>query len=131
MNQNQQIILAGFQSWTDGTGSFFDLLSEDVEWTISGSSPLSKIYKSKKALLDEVIDPLNERLAQKIVPHVRESYADGEVVIVIWDGNATAKDGQSYDVSYAWFMTMKEGKIVKVTAFLDTLDFADIFKRIK
>lgn len=131
MNQNQQIILAGFQSWTDGTGSFFDLLSEDVEWTISGSSPLSKIYKSKKALLDEVIDPLNERLSQKIVPHVRESYADGEVVIVIWDGNATAKDGQSYNVSYAWFMTMKEGKIVKVTAFLDTLDFADIFKRIK
>lgn len=81
MNQNQ-IIMAGFQNWADGTGSFFDLLSEDVHWTISGCSPLSKTYLSKKALR-------------------------------------------------AWFMRMSDGKIIRVTAFLDTLGFADIFERIK
>jgi len=71
--------------------------------------------------LDEVIDPLNKRLSKLIVPTVRSIFEDGNTVIAIWDGAATAADGQPYNVSYAWFMEMKAGKIIKVTAFLDTL----------
>ena len=71
--------------------------------------------------MDEVIDPLNKRLSKLIVPTVRSIFEDGNTAIVIWDGAATAADGQPYNVSYAWFMEMKAGKIIKVTAFLDTL----------
>ena len=131
MSTNKQLVKTYFEKWSSGTGSFFDLLDENVQWTISGSSALSKIYTSKKQLIDEVIDPLNERLSKRIVPSVRNIYQDSNTVIAIWDGSATALDGQPYNVSYAWFMEMKDGKIVKVTAFLDTLDFETIFKRIK
>ena len=131
MNSNKELVKSHFQQWATGRGSFFDLLDDRVQWTISGSSKLSKTYASKKQLLDEVIDPLNKRLSKLIVPTVRSIFEDGNTVIAIWDGAATAADGQPYNVSYAWFMEMKAGKIIKVTAFLDTLDFQEIFDRIK
>lgn len=131
MNNNKTLVASYFQKWATGTGNFFELLDEQVKWTISGSAALSKTYTSKKQLLDEVIDPLNKRLSKLIVPTVRSIFEDDNTVIVIWDGAATAKDGQPYNVSYAWFMEMKAGKIIKVTAFLDTLDFEAIFNRIQ
>lgn len=99
-------------------------------WTINGSAPLSKTYKGKQQFLDEVINPLNERLLQKIVPTVRNLYAEGDIVIAFIDGKATAKDGQPYNMSYAWFMQMKNGKIIKVEAFLDGIQFANVMQRL-
>jgi ketosteroid isomerase-like protein len=127
---NKAIIKASFERWATGQGSFFDLLTDDMEWTITGSTPLSKTYTSKKQFLDEVINPLNQRLSQKIIPTVRALYAEGNVVVALIEGKATAKDNQPYNMSYAWFMQMEKGKIVKVTAFLDGIQFADVMKRL-
>lgn len=128
---NKKIIAAAYQKWHDGTGNFFDLVAEDVKWTITGTSPLSKTYTSKKQFMDEVINPLNKRLSKKIVPTVIGLYADGNVVVALWRGEATATDGKPYNVMYSWHLTMNKGKIVQATAFLDLLEFSDIFKRIK
>ncbi|MET0299770.1 MAG: nuclear transport factor 2 family protein [Flavitalea sp.] len=128
--ENKKIIRDGFDRWAKGQGSFFDLLTDDVKWTINGSAPLSKTYTSKQQFLDEVINPLNLRLSKKIVPAVRNLYAEGDVVIALIDGKATATDGKPYNMSYGWFMTMKNGKIVQVDAFLDAIQFADIMQRI-
>jgi len=125
---NKKIIQAGFDRWAKGEGSFFDLLTADMQWTINGSTPLSKTYTSKQQFLDEVIDPLNQRLSKKIVPSVRNLYAD--VVIALIDGKSTASDGQPYNMSYAWFMKMKDGRIVQVDAFLDGIKFAEVMKSI-
>jgi uncharacterized protein len=127
---NKKIIQAGFDRWAKGEGSFFDLLTDDVKWTINGSTPLSKTYPNKQQFLAEVINPLNQRLSKKIIPTVRSLYAEGDVVIALIDGKATAKDSKPYNMSYAWFMTMKEGRIIQVDAFLDGIQFADIMKRI-
>lgn len=127
---NKKIIQAGFDHWTKGEGSFFDLLVNGVQWTIHGSTPLSKTYTSKQQFLDQVINPLNQRLSKKIIPTVRNLYAEGDVVIALIDGKATANDGRPYNMSYAWFMKMKDGKIVQVDAFLDGIQFADVMSRI-
>lgn len=128
--ENKKIIKAGFDRWAKGEGSFFDLLADNMVWTINGSAPLSKTYTGKQQFLDEVINPLNERLSQKIVPSVRALYAENDVVIALIDGKATAKDGKPYNMSYAWFMQMEKGKIIRVDAFLDGIQFADIMKRL-
>jgi ketosteroid isomerase-like protein len=129
-SENKKIVNAGFERWANGKGSFFDLLTDDVVWTINGSAPLSKTYRGKKQFLDEVINPLNERLSQKIVPSVRALYAEKDMVIALIDGKATATDGRPYNMSYAWFMQMKNGKIIKVDAFLDAIQFADVMQRV-
>ncbi|MEJ1241860.1 nuclear transport factor 2 family protein [Chryseolinea sp. T2] len=128
---NKEIIAKGFQQWHDGNGNFFDLLVDDVRWEITGSTPHSKTYTSKKQFLNEVIIPLNKKLRIKIKPTVRNIFADHDMVIVLWDGEATALDGKAYRSSYSWYMKMKNGKITEVVAFLDGIEFADIMKRIK
>ena len=128
--ENKRLIQQGYDNWANGTGSFFDLLAEDVQWTITGSTPLSKTYTSKKQFIDEVINPLNERLSKKIIPKVSGLYADGDMVTAIWSGKATAIDGKPYNATYCWNMQVKNGKIVKVIAFLDGIEFAAIMNRI-
>jgi ketosteroid isomerase-like protein len=40
-------------------------------------------------------------------------------------------DGKPYNKTYSWYMTMKNGRIVKAIAFFDTLELADIWERIE
>ncbi|WP_255480247.1 nuclear transport factor 2 family protein [Mucilaginibacter sp. E4BP6] len=130
MKTNKELIIEGFDKWTKGTGNVFDLIDDDIQWTIAGSSPQAKTYIGKKQFMDELIIPLNERLSQKIVPTIRNIYADGNMVLVLWDGQATAKDGKPYNASYCWNLQMHNGKIVKGFAFLDNIAFADILSRL-
>ncbi|MCC5661416.1 nuclear transport factor 2 family protein [Nostoc sp. XA010] len=129
-SQNKEIVRVGFAKWANNTGSIFDLLADDAEWTITGRSPISKTYTSRKQFLEEAIVPINERLSARIVPSVRGIYAEGDTVIALWDGTATAKDGKPYTNTYSWYMTMKNGRIVKVVAFFDTIELTDLWQRI-
>jgi uncharacterized protein len=129
--KNKQIIQEGFDQWANGAGSFFDLLSDDVVWTITGNSPISKTYTSRDQFLEEAIAPLNERLTQKIVPELRKLYADGDMVIALWDGKAIAMDGIPYNNTYSWYMKMKGKKITEVVAFFDTIELAKLWERVQ
>ncbi|OCA78105.1 ketosteroid isomerase [Chryseobacterium contaminans] len=128
---NKKIITEAFQQWHNGNAHFFDLLTDDVHWEITGSTPYSKVYNSKQEFLDEVISPLNKKLKVKIKPTVRNIFVDNDMVIALWDGEALALDGKPYLSSYSWYMKMKNGKITHVVAFLDGIEFTDIMKRIK
>uniref|UniRef100_F4C9J8 SnoaL-like domain-containing protein n=1 Tax=Sphingobacterium sp. (strain 21) TaxID=743722 RepID=F4C9J8_SPHS2 len=127
---NKELITKAFHDWHEGTGNFFNLLAEDLRWEITGSTPYSRVYKSKQEFLNGVIIPLNKKLKVKIKPTVRNIFVDGDMVIALWDGEATALDGKPYRSSYSWYMKMKDGKITEVVAFLDGIEFSDIMERI-
>lgn len=127
---NKDIIRTGFEHWAKSEGSFFDLLAEDVTWTIVGNSPVSKTYTSKKMFITEVIDPLNGKLSVKIKPRLLSLTAEGNMVIALWHGKAIANDGQSYENMYSWHLKMKQGKIIEVVAFFDTIEFTGLWNRI-
>jgi hypothetical protein len=129
--RNKEIVQAGFDAWRNGTGSVFDLLVPDAKWTIVGNSPVSKTYTSRQEFLDLVIGPFNARLSRRLVPTVRAIYADGDTVIALFDAEATARDGRPYKNTYTWYMRVRDGKIVEVIAFFDTLEFTDFWTRIK
>lgn len=117
---NVALVSTAFEAWRDGTGSVFDLLHDDVAWTIAGSSPVSGVHRSKAAFMDEAVAPINARLSTPITPTVRHIVAQGDTVVVLWDGVAAAVDGSTYRNSYAWHMVLEDGRIVRVIAFLDT-----------
>ncbi|MGA8232748.1 MAG: hypothetical protein WB795_14825 [Candidatus Acidiferrales bacterium] len=79
---NKALVQASFERWKNGTGGPFELLAPDAEWTIVGSSRLSKTYRSKQEFLDKVIGPFNARMAKPLVPTIRGLYADGDMVII-------------------------------------------------
>jgi uncharacterized protein len=129
--RNKQKIQTGFDAWRDGTGSPFDLLAADAKWTIVGNAPVSRTYSSKQEFMDVVIKPFNARLSKRLVPTVRQLYADGDTVIALFDGQGTARDGKPYRNTYTWYMKMGGGAIVEAIAFFDTIEFTDFWNRIK
>ncbi|WP_334179536.1 nuclear transport factor 2 family protein [Pseudoxanthomonas sp.] len=111
---------AAFEAWRAGTGTVFDLLDPQAVWTVAGHSPVSGTYRSKQVFMDRAVAPITARLATRITPDVKQVMAQGDAVTVLWDGTATTVDGDTYRNSYAWHMVFDEGRIVHVTAFLDT-----------
>ena len=129
--KNRKVIQAGFDAWRDGTGNVFQLLEPDAKWTIVGNAPVSKTYATRQEFLDVVITPFNARLSRRLIPSVRGIYADGDMVIALFDAEATARDGKPYRNTYTWYMRMRDGKIVEVVAFFDTIEFTDLWNRVK
>jgi ketosteroid isomerase-like protein len=127
---NQMLVQASFDRWRAGTGGPFELLADEARWTITGSSPLSKTYQSKDQFMTEVIRPFNARMEQPLKPSIRNIYTDGDTVIVLFDAESRCVDGQPYRNTYAWFMQMKDGRAVNVTAFFDTRLFDDMWARV-
>jgi len=129
-DSNKALVQASFDRWKSGTGGPFELLAADAEWTIVGSSPLAKTYRSKKEFIDNVIDPFNARMSKPLVPTVRGIFADGDMVISLFDAEATVKDGKPYRNSYTWYFQMRDDKVVKAIAFFDNRDFDEFWRRV-
>ena len=78
----------------------------------------------------EVIRPFNARMDRPLKPTVRKIYCDGNAVVVLFDAESLCIDGQPYRNTYAWFMEMRGGRAVDVTAFFDTRTFDDMWARV-
>ena len=129
-DSNKALVQASFDRWKSGTGGPFELLADNVEWTIVGSSPLARTYRSKKELIDTVIAPFNARMSVPLVPAVRGLFADGDTVVILFDAAATARDGKAYRNTYSWYFQIREGRVVKATAFFDNRDFDEFWNRV-
>lgn len=126
---NKEAVKASFDRWRTHTGSPFELLAPDAAWTIVGSSPLSKTY-TRQEFLDQVIGPFNARMATPLVPTVQGIYADGDMVIILFDASATTRDNWPYHNTYTWYFQMNEGKVTRAIAFFDTREFDDFWTRV-
>ncbi|MGR9168569.1 nuclear transport factor 2 family protein [Rhizobium sp. KDH_Rht_773_N] len=128
--RNKAAVEAGFEAWANGTGSPYDLLADDARWTIEGYSLASKTYPSREAFLREVIRPFNARMKAPLKPAIRNVYADGDTVIVFFDARGIARDGKPYVNTYAWFLDMRDDRIVRASAFFDSVAFNDFWTRV-
>jgi len=130
---NRDVIRRIFDAWQDGTGEITDVFDGDMVWRIEGHSVASREYPSRQAFVDEVLAPFGARFAdgERFRPvRVRSIHADGDAVIVVWDGHGVANDGEPYENSYAWIMRMRDGCVVDGTAFYDSISFNDLWSRV-
>jgi ketosteroid isomerase-like protein len=127
---NKQLVAAAFEAWANGTGNVFDLLRDDVRWTITGTCALAGTYTSKAQFLTDGLAPLAARLSRPITPTVRSIIADGDWVVVLWDGQAGTVDGQPYDNTYSWHLRVDDGMVVEVIAFFDGQMLDSLFDRV-
>ncbi len=130
-SSNRERTERAFRDWQDGTGYITDLLAEDLRWTIVGRSRVSKTFESKEQFVGEVLGPFGARFAIPFRPvAVRGVYADGDSVVVLWDGEGTRLDGKTYENTYAWFMRFREGLVVEATAFFDSKAFDELWDEV-
>jgi ketosteroid isomerase-like protein len=128
--RNEELVRASFSAWQAGTGSPFDLLSDDASWTIVGNSARAGTYVGREAFLRDVIRPFNARMSQALKPTIRELYADGDTIIVFFDARGVARDGHPYVNTYAWFLDFSNGRVQRAHAFFDSLAFDALWSRV-
>lgn len=126
---NKELVSKAFADWQQGKGTPFDLLAANATWTVGGSSPVSATYHSKQEFLDKAVTPIRAKLSTPIVPEVESIVAEGDRVVVLWHGKATALDGKPYHNTYLWHLTLANGSIIKGTALLDTYVLTDLMQR--
>jgi len=128
---NKELVRKSFDAWKAGTGSPFDLLADDVSWTIVGQSVVSKTYSTREAFMSEVIQPFNARMTGHLAPTVHNVYAEGDTVIIYFDADGSARDGKPYRNTYAWFLEMRSGRVIRAVAFFDSVEFNSFWTRVK
>ena len=129
--RNTATIREALKAWGEGRpGGPYDLLADDAVWTITGGSDASRTYRGKADFIDNVIKPFGARMSKGLVPTVKGLYADGDTVVAHFDAEGLAKDGRPYRNTYAWFLTLKDGRIVRATAFYDAIAFNDLWRRV-
>ena len=127
---NLQLVQEKVDAWKAGTGSLFDLVSERVQWTVAGTSPVSGTYNSKRDFMNQAVAPISARLNAPVKLTAAELTGQDDKVVILWQGTATTKDGKEYNNSYSWHMTLQNDSIIRVEAFLDTYVLHDLLQRI-
>jgi hypothetical protein len=131
---NRATIRQAFEAWRDGTRAITDVFATDMVWRIEGHSLASKEYRDRQQFIDEVLAPFGARFraSDPFRPiAIRSVHADGDTVIVLWDGRGIADDGQPYENSYAWIMRLRDGRVVDGTAFYDSISFNELWTRVE
>jgi len=128
--RNIATVRASFDAWRDGTGGPWEIIADDVTWEITGNSVAAGVYTSKDDFIGRVMAPLNARLSKPLRPTMRHMYADGDTVIVLFDAEATARDGLPYRNTYSWYLTLRDDSVVDVTAFYDSIAFDELWRRV-
>jgi len=127
--ENKKLIQDAFTAWARGDGmAFFNLLDPGVHWTVIGSTPVSRTYDSRDAFVEGAVKPLTAKLAGPIVPTVRDIIAEGDKVVLQWEGRTSGKNGTIYHQTYCWVMRLVDGKVHEGTAYLDTELISQIWK---
>lgn len=129
-DRNRALVADAFTRWSDGTGSPFELLADDVRWTIVGRSDASRTYSGREAFMNEVIHPFNARMKHGLRPAIRQLISTGDAVVIFFDAAGIAKDGVPYANTYAWFWEMRDGRVARAHAFYDSISFNELWRRV-
>jgi ketosteroid isomerase-like protein len=132
---NRKLVTAAFEAWRDQDQHIGDLFADRMTWRIENSSLAAGDYTDKADFFARVLTPFGARFAGSSEPFqpvtIRSIHADGDTVIVYFDGRGVAKDGSVYENTYAWFLKMEAGQVVHGTAFFDGRHFDDFWNRVQ
>ena len=119
--QNKKIVEDAVAEWRTGNPeAFYEILDENVNWTVIGSTAVSGNYTSRQAFIDGAVRKIGKRVDGMVVPEIVDILTEGDKVVFRWDGSGKMADGTPYHNRYSWAMTFKDGKAVEGTAYLDT-----------
>jgi hypothetical protein len=130
---NRQVVRRAFEAWQAGTAPITDLFADHMTWTIEGRSLASKAYGTKQQFVDGVLAPFGARFARgtPFRPRdIRAVHADGDTVVVLWNGHGVANDGLPCDNAHVWIMRLEGGLVVDGVAFFDSIAFDDLRTRV-
>lgn len=109
---------------TGKRGAMRSLVSDDCAWVPPATAPFDSVNGG-----DAVVAALGGGVVKQMFDitkpfnlDVRRILADGEIAVVQQRLTATARaSGEPYDNQYCWVYTVRDGKIVHMEEYADTL----------
>jgi ketosteroid isomerase-like protein len=95
-------------------------LADDIRWTIIGTTPLSGTFEGKQDVIAKLLVPLRARLESSVSFTFERFIAEGDHVVMLAKGSATAKTGRPYENVYAIVAKIVDGRIQEMTDYVDT-----------
>jgi ketosteroid isomerase-like protein len=128
-DENKSLVFQSFQPWEQGNSSpFFDLIADDVTWTVIGTTVASGVFHSKQEVIDRAYGPLLGRLNGPLTARFVDIAAEGEKVYLRFESSGIAKTGIHYNQAYCFAMVMGGGRIIEIVAYIDTDLLARLFE---
>ena len=100
-------------------------LDDDATWWVAGSMPLSGTYPKKK--FQELLEGLADRIDGPIKMSALAFTAEGKRVAVETESLAQVKNGRTYNNLYHFLFEFRNGKILRVKEYLDTMHTYAVF----
>jgi ketosteroid isomerase-like protein len=120
-NANRQRLQHIMAELDKGNGKpFVDAMADDFCWTIPGDTPWSRSYRGKQAVVSELLQPLYAQFVLPYISTTRSILADGDKVVVEFDGKVTTKAGKAYNNRYCYVFRMEGGQMKELMEYLDT-----------
>lgn len=119
-----------FRGLETGEGAaFFDHVADDVDWVVMGTHPLAGHYTSKPAFIAGTFQKLGKVLPDGAQLTVEDLLVKDDQAVVELRSGAIAKNGMRFDNRYCWIVYFREGIIVRVRAYLDSVMVAQLFEQ--
>jgi uncharacterized protein len=105
MATGREVLEHAFRETAKGNGRpFVDMLADDVEWSIIGSTEWSETFRGKSSVIGE---------ATRFI-------AEGNLVAVEGRNLSVTRRGPAYPNRYCWIFEMRDGMAVRITEYCDT-----------
>ncbi len=128
--ENKQVIINMFAEISKGNAAaFLDAMADDVKYTLQGKTKFSGTMNGKQEVMTKLLGPLGAALEGGIALTPYNFIAEGDLVVMLAHGRATAKNGKPYDNSYCHVFRVVGGKVKEINEYLDTALVNDVFGR--
>jgi ketosteroid isomerase-like protein len=119
--ENKKLLQDVFAQLEQGNSQpFTEILSDDVRWTVIGSTKWSRTFIGKAAVLAELLGPLRTQIAGRIHVTALRFIAEDDLVVVEGRGQSTTVQGKPYNNTYCWIYRLANGKAEELTEYMDT-----------
>lgn len=119
--RNKEVVHAAFAALNaEDSDTFFGNLSDDVRWTIIGSTKYSHTYEGKADIVELLFTPLAAQLDGFITNTVLNTVAEGDFVVLQTQGKSQTRTGKAYNNTYCLVIELHDGKLCEIMEYLDT-----------
>ena len=120
--RNKALIRRYFELVERGDPGITDLMAEEITWWVPPASPLGGSYRGKERVLELMnsgVELYDDRIPLRV--EIEEMVAEGEWVCVQAIIEASTAQGVAYRNHYHFAFRLREGLIVAVKEYVDTL----------
>lgn len=105
-------------------------MSDDIRWTIIGTTKYSGAMNGKQEIIDKLLRPITAELESMGVNHLDNVIAEGDYVVVQQHaGGRKTKTGNPYNNTYCLVYKVIDGKIREIMEYCDTELITSAFGR--